>query len=87
MPPEKVTIMDIDPGSAINVVEGNDYNLSCMAASGKPHADISWYIHGKKIDDNVKRWTEINTNRTVTAFATLFWKPRYITVERNSFSC
>ncbi|VDK65575.1 unnamed protein product [Onchocerca ochengi] len=76
VPPEKVTIMDIDPGSAINVVEGNDYNLSCMAASGKPHADISWYIHGKKIDDNVKRWTEINTNRTVTAFATLFWKPR-----------
>ncbi|VDO25771.1 unnamed protein product, partial [Onchocerca flexuosa] len=76
VPPEKVTIMDIDPDSAINVVEGNDYNLSCMAANGKPHADISWYIHGKKIDNNVKRWTEINTNRTVTAFAMLSWKPR-----------
>ncbi|EFO27330.2 immunoglobulin I-set domain-containing protein [Loa loa] len=76
VPPEKVIIMDIDPGSVINVVEGNDYNLSCLAVNGKPHALINWYIYGTKIDDSVKRWTEMNTNRTVTAFATLFWKPR-----------
>ncbi|KAL3982160.1 Immunoglobulin domain family protein [Acanthocheilonema viteae] len=76
VPPEKVAIMDIDPGSVINVVEGNNYNLSCLAANGKPHAIINWYINGKKFDDNVKRWTETNTNRTVTAFAALSWKPR-----------
>nr|CDQ00974.1 BMA-SYG-2, isoform f [Brugia malayi] len=74
--PEKVAIMDIDPDSVINVVEGNDYNLSCMAANGKPHAVINWYIHGKKIEDGVIRWTEMNANRTVTAFAILSWKPR-----------
>uniref|UniRef100_A0A0R3S404 Ig-like domain-containing protein n=1 Tax=Elaeophora elaphi TaxID=1147741 RepID=A0A0R3S404_9BILA len=76
VPPEKVAIMDIDPGSVINVVEGNNYNLSCLAANGKPHAIINWYVHGKKFDHSVVRWTEMNTNRTVTAFATLSWKPR-----------
>ncbi|CAG9541092.1 unnamed protein product [Cercopithifilaria johnstoni] len=76
VPPEKVAIMDVDPGSVINVVEGYNYNLSCLAANGKPHAIINWYINGKKFDDSVKRWTEMNTNRTVTAFATLSWKPR-----------
>ncbi|EJW85216.1 immunoglobulin I-set domain-containing protein [Wuchereria bancrofti] len=76
VPPEKVAIRDIDPGSVINVVEGNDYNLSCLAANGKPHAVINWYIHGKKIEDSVTRWTEMNANRTVTAFAILSWKPR-----------
>ncbi|MCP9266006.1 Immunoglobulin I-set domain-containing protein [Dirofilaria immitis] len=76
VPPEKVTIMNIDPGSVINVIEGNDYNLSCVASNGKPYAIINWYIHGKKIENNIKRWTETNTNRTVTAFATLSWKPR-----------
>lgn len=77
--------MDIAPGSVVNVVEGNNYNLSCLAANGKPHANINWYIHGKKFDDTVKRWTEMNENRTVTAFATLSWKPWYIFSRINSF--
>lgn len=73
--------MDVDPGSVINVIEGNNYNLSCLAANGKPNAIMNWYIHGKKFDSNVKRWTEMNINRTATAFATLSWKPRYISIK------
>uniref|UniRef100_A0A915Q552 Uncharacterized protein n=1 Tax=Setaria digitata TaxID=48799 RepID=A0A915Q552_9BILA len=76
VPPEKVTIMDIASNHVVNAVEGNDYNLSCLAANGKPHAVINWYIHGEKIESNIKRWTEKNTNRTISAFATLSWKPR-----------
>lgn len=74
--------MDVDPHSIMNVIEGNDYNLSCMAANAKPHAAVNWYIQGRKFDNGIKRWTEMNANRTVTVFAMLTWKPQCVLIEK-----
>ncbi|VDN01079.1 unnamed protein product [Thelazia callipaeda] len=76
VPPQKVTLMNAFPDSIINVTEGNIFNLTCLAANGKPQAIINWYVRGKKIRDNIHRWTQENPNKTVITFATFSWRPR-----------
>ncbi|CAI4232579.1 unnamed protein product [Auanema sp. JU1783] len=76
VPPQKVDIIDHKTGSTIDVIENDILNLTCMIGNTKPEVDISWFLNGKMIEDEVNRKNNYNLNKTVTNYANIIWRPR-----------
>lgn len=78
VPPQEVAFQHYKTDTVLEVNEGAVLNITCMGKNAKPAAEIRWFVNGKLINDHIQRWHEYNGNKTITSFAALLWKPRYV---------
>ncbi|KAI1725907.1 immunoglobulin domain-containing protein [Ditylenchus destructor] len=75
VPPESVFFQHYKGGSTIEVNEETPLNVTCVGSAAKPATEINMFLSGKKVTDNIQRWTEQLENGTFKSFATLAWSP------------
>uniref|UniRef100_A0A915DCM0 Ig-like domain-containing protein n=1 Tax=Ditylenchus dipsaci TaxID=166011 RepID=A0A915DCM0_9BILA len=75
VPPSEVHFHHYKSGTTIEVNEDTPLNITCVGTRAKPEADVSLFLSGKKITDNVQKWAQRFENGTADSFTSISWKP------------
>lgn len=75
VPPTEVYFDGYREDGNLEVDEDTPINITCVGPRAKPEVDINIFLNGKKITDNLKRWSTTHANQTVDAFASWVWRP------------
>ncbi|VDO74088.1 unnamed protein product [Heligmosomoides polygyrus] len=78
LPPKAVRFTNYQPGGVVDVNEDIPLNITCEAPNAKPEVAMTWYINGRKIEEGVQHWSSYNLNKTVTSYAALQWRAKYL---------
>lgn len=61
----------------MEVDENSVLNITCIGGTAKPEAEVNIFLSGKKVNDNLQKWTSFYDNKTSDTFVSWTLKPRY----------